>query len=1550
MASNSSGLADEDGSFSDWIEIHNPDVVALDLSGYFLTDSASAPQKWQVPSPTTISPGGYLVIFASGKNRTVAGQPLHTNFSLSAGGEYLGLVAPGGAPVVHAFAPAYPAQSANVSYGLLTPVPGGELTYFNGGTPGAANNPAQAEAEAVQFSEPSRTFNQGTNFPVTLSTPSATATIRYTVNRSLPIDVAGVAPTVAVNAATDVWTAVGHGLKNGDPVQIHSSNSSYPTGSGSGITYFVTVLSADAFKLSKDLGGVFLDVSSTGSGLHVRRYAAQWTQSSLGTNIPITAHHFHHRDAVEVSSTGTLPTPLVAGTTYYVVNNYTYTTNLNNLSLSATAGGAAISLTTVGSGIHTIRRIPSTIYSTPITVDHSLRLRARSFQAGRVDGPPVSHSYLMLDAAAQSFTSNIPVMILHGFGTGHPSSTAPAAPTPEDTKEDVWFVFEPKIEVAGQPGITRLTNPPDLVAPGYFERRGSSTFGAAKYSMTMGAFDELGQGADVSPLGFSSNDDFVLNAHYTFDRSLMHNDLIYRLSNEAGRYAPRTRHVEIFMSVANDVGASGGNPAYGIVNGSATGADYYGVYSFQDKISRGTNRVNVEKLELTDNTAPNVQGGYIFKIDRLDSGDSGLSGAGRSFALVQPKEWTSYPGHVQVMTTAQKSYLSTHLNAMYNALNGASFMNAATGYAAYLDVPAAIDHWWLSILPKSADAFRLSGFWHKARFGKLAMGPIFDFDRAMGSTDGRDLNPLTWRGDNSDFGTDPFHSITTAGQGVFSPNYFQRMFQDPNYWQATIDRYEDLRRGVMSTAHVHAVIDEFTETLDPGNGASTPAKRNGQKWGGSAPYRGAAANTPGTNGTFRGEAQWLKNWWGKAGAVTANGRLDFVDGQFVRPAAAAPPSGLIPAGGTVTLSSPTQSMPGVKIYYTTDGSDPRAPSTAAQTLYSPGTPTTLATLLQEISTVRAIVPTADATGGTAANSFEEWHGFDYNGNGNNADDFDDSGWYTNAAGSINGVGFDNSFAAGSVDYQPYFRIRWNTETYSNGGGTPPSLSPVSADNVMKSGTINGTGYAGNQSCFLRYPFTLTQANLDLINTPGNSLSLQIRCDDGFIAWINGTELTTAQRNAPVGSPSAPKYPYTAGATATYADASAIVYSGFDISGFASSLHVGTNILAIQGLNSGTTGSDMLVQQKIIIVGNSSPQPPYTPTLAAGAVEYTAPISITAPTQITARTLYPLLASDPPTTMGGGTGVFPNGSSWSGPSVDYYFPGAVSASQASIQISEVSYHPPGPSAAEIAAGFTSSGDFEFIRLTNTGAQPVDLTGIYFSNGIEFTAGPGLQNWLPVGQSVVVVKNPAAFQSRYGSAFTVLGQFSGGLADGGERIVLNDRTGAVISDFTYDDRAPWPAAADGSSSLLFVGGNPEDAANWRASVDPGGSAVTNFAQWQARYFLPAEIPSQGPLVNTDSDAWNNLSEYAFGSDPRSSSSRENENAVLEPGATPGLRVIRRRGASDLVYVFETATDLAGWTVGGLPESVADNGDGTETAVYRAAEPLGNRLYLRVRVSLQ
>ncbi len=116
MAANDSTLQDEDGDFSDWIEIENKGNTTVSLAGWSLTDDSDDLRKWVFPA-VTLGPQGFRVVFASDKDRRDVAGKLHTNFKLKSEGEYLALIQPDGLTRATEFSPVFPPQRDDISYG-----------------------------------------------------------------------------------------------------------------------------------------------------------------------------------------------------------------------------------------------------------------------------------------------------------------------------------------------------------------------------------------------------------------------------------------------------------------------------------------------------------------------------------------------------------------------------------------------------------------------------------------------------------------------------------------------------------------------------------------------------------------------------------------------------------------------------------------------------------------------------------------------------------------------------------------------------------------------------------------------------------------------------------------------------------------------------------------------------------------------------------------------------------------------------------------------------------------------------------------------------------------------------------------------------------------------------------------------------------------------------------------------------------------------------------------------------------------------------------------
>jgi hypothetical protein len=182
LASNNQGLTDEDGIASDWIEIHNTGPGSVNLSGWHLTDDPAILNKWAFPI-IFIGSGNYRVVFASGKNRSAIGSELHTNFKLSKDGEYLALVEPDGTTIAFEYAPGFPVQTPDTSYGVR--LPGLTKMYFTTPTPLAENGLGFDGIVANVAADQDRGLYDSP-FALAFSTDTPAATIRYTTDATEP--------------------------------------------------------------------------------------------------------------------------------------------------------------------------------------------------------------------------------------------------------------------------------------------------------------------------------------------------------------------------------------------------------------------------------------------------------------------------------------------------------------------------------------------------------------------------------------------------------------------------------------------------------------------------------------------------------------------------------------------------------------------------------------------------------------------------------------------------------------------------------------------------------------------------------------------------------------------------------------------------------------------------------------------------------------------------------------------------------------------------------------------------------------------------------------------------------------------------------------------------------------------------------------------------------------------------------------------------------------------------------------------------------------------
>ena len=423
--------------------------------------------------------------------------------------------------------------------------------------------------------------------------------------------------------------------------------------------------------------------------------------------------------------------------------------------------------------------------SGPLSIAVTTLVRVIAVENG-ASSPVFNASYFELDASLSSFSSNLPLLVVHMRGG--------AAPQPSSRE------YVPGMLGVFTPGSSRsmLAGPAEHTSRMGIKIRGRSTRMSDKPSYTMELWGRTDEDAPAPLLGMPEDGDWVLYAPYDWDKSMLHNAFAYDLSRKIGRYAPRTQFVELFL-------VSGTSQKLGMAN-------YAGVYVLTERLTRSASRVPIRKLEPADVADPARSGGYILKVDEPDMMSEAFSAAGLTFVYVDPD--------VDEIAPEQKQYIADYLNACKRAAAASDGKDPMTGkhYSELMDVPSFIDHHILSMLLKNPDAFALSSYFHKDRDGKLQAGPLWDFDLGMGAVDpwgNRSLDPKYWG---------PNTSATMFRRSFWNPLFTHSEFSAA-YWA----RWDELLGSTFESAKFRATIDAWEQQL------MEAEQRNRTRWPKSAP-------------------------------------------------------------------------------------------------------------------------------------------------------------------------------------------------------------------------------------------------------------------------------------------------------------------------------------------------------------------------------------------------------------------------------------------------------------------------------------------------------------------------------------------------------------------------------------------------------------------------------------------------------------------------------------------------------------------------------------------
>ena len=330
---------------------------------------------------------------------------------------------------------------------------------------------------------------------------------------------------------------------------------------------------------------------------------------------------------------------------------------------------------------------------------------------------------LPLLVQAQILTdSNLPIVVINTDG----GVTIPDEPKVLATMKIIWH------QDGSRNYLTDVNNPEFLNYDGRIgiEIRGSSSQNLPKkpYGLETLQADDVTNN-NVSILGMPKENDWVLNS-LAFDQTGMRDVISYELSEKMGQYAPRRVYCEV------------------VINN-----DYKGLYVFMEKIKADDNRVNIEKMDETCNSYPEVTGGYITKADKTTGNDQvawTMQGYGNGWWGGPSTDFIHHYPKPDNITNAQHNYIKS---VFFDIADKAGSHNTSieNGISSIIDIPSFVNFMMIAEFSSNVDVYSFSTFFHKDRKGKLRAGPVWDYNLTFGHDEfGNRSRYDVWQFDNND--------------------------------------------------------------------------------------------------------------------------------------------------------------------------------------------------------------------------------------------------------------------------------------------------------------------------------------------------------------------------------------------------------------------------------------------------------------------------------------------------------------------------------------------------------------------------------------------------------------------------------------------------------------------------------------------------------------------------------------------------------------------------------------------------------------------------------
>jgi len=1459
LTNNKRGITDEDNDYSDWIEITNTTNTNVNLEGWHLTDNSSNLTKWTFP-PIDIAANNQLIVFASGKNRTLPNSELHTNFSLDSDGEFLALTKPDGISIAKSFT--YPEQKEDISYGNSTKV--FDEAVISSSSPAKWLIPENSVQEwnDTDYDDSSwATGNLGIGYDISSDyDPFFETDVRAQMRDS----------------QTSIYIRAPFKIKNPELVSNIQLQMNYDDGfiawiNGKQIASrnapTIPEWNARATSSHRDSEAVQklaipIDFQpnelAKGRNLLTIQGLNRSPSNSDFLILPELIISRPREEGPESEGYFVKPTPGQANNdivygfvsdTKFSLDRGFYTESIN-VEITTKTPESIIKYTIDGSDP---RGSNAKTYLEEIEIKDTTTLRAIALKEGFQSSDIDTQTYFFAsDIINQSkmdndvindpdysktikdnLSNNVPVISLtldddaffgsfgiysnpelSGRGSEIPASVE--FHNPLDSEDS--FQIDAGIRIHGGNARDHPKKPMRL----YFrEEYGERRLNYPIFPESpVQSFDQLilrSGGHDSWSLADSFGRDKLLDLppHGT----LMRDQFLRKTELEMGLLSPRGRYVHLYINT-----------------------EYWGLYDLHE-------RANAAFFE------------------------SYLGGDEEDYDVLH------HPTFFDESYTVVDGNSTAWENARDIASSG---INSAEQYQTLenlIDIDNLIDHFivriwssdydWLG--PITRNNAIVSVFdnknWYSGRKSRGESGKFkfFTWDAEMSMGNHLMVNLLQFAVPPQGVTNFDLTGVNDAG----SPAEFYTKLRAYKPFRIRFgDRLQQLffNDGTMTVDNNTKRWDQISETIDDAIIAESA------RWG----DEGSSFAAPFTkNDDWAPEVSWVRN------EFIAN-RNEILLDQFRKrnlfPDIDAPIfnqlGGVVPPQFNLTMFTQQSD-----IYYTTDGTDPYTP--VEDEFY---------TLVDDFTDAEALIPSVDNGG---ADIGIEWR--------TNIQPENILEWLKGESG----IGYERS----GTNYRALI-----------------NLDVEDMANVVS-------------SAYVRIAFDIGK---DIDPKLINELKLLMKYDDGFVAYLNGTEVASSNAPQPIS--------WNSASTTNRPDNLAVISEEFDISNSTDLLVPGNNMLAIQALNDTPQSSDLLCIPKLIASSSSAED-----NLSPNAIRYQGAITLNNNTIIKSRSFNT------------------NKAKWSALTKGTFIVGTP-ASNTNLVISEFNYHPLAPWTAEEINASENDADFEYIEITNIGENEINLVGVRFDQGIdfEFTIDTKI-NSIPAGEQILIVKNISAMKSRYGDEIldSIAGEFGDDtkLSNNGESLTLLAEDGSTIQSFKYSDELPWPTGADGngfSLSLINPSNNldPKSAENWTISESPNGSPAgikldeSSYTKWRIGNF-DANSPSfdleSTSEADPDKDGFSNALEYAFGTNPKNNSDKPEINYYIQDHDGNEYLAIEFTAAvtgNDVSIIGEISNDLRSWNNSTILSklSLSENLT-TKLMTLRSDTPIaiGRTEQIRLRVEL-